>query len=458
MTNVYEVRFVHWKIRFHSNSPPPPERINRIPYAWNSSNNLTDFFPKISTFSSPRLLRSLVLLYRCHWVAKTPIGIILSSIWSIMLTPDGMRQRINSNSINHRSAIINRSSLRYSSTPKPSPMTGPSTFSNDHRRSISRNCPSLWAMFSRLRWVSTMTRISRPTRQIDKRVCVWWIYLPISFTLGKWLCRIRSSCTFMRMNIAISMSNHHSPRSLAMKRSRHGCRSFQIWTSFFSKVTLDSLIDWSSALFLLWYSDGQLSQERGHHVQVHYLFNNLISNLFHQPLNVDLLHAWKTLYQVSSEQNISTVRAPISHRSLFNKPLPSEMKNLKSIFLLTLMIFCLIILNFFICIFLTRRGHGCRKREYNCLDVHTPFNLNRPSSPLQPAQQPHSGSSPSSTNSNGTITQQLMVNTNCTTTTNSSLSSTPPVDILHPINITKKNGILRSSSRRRASLLPEAIV
>jgi hypothetical protein len=136
-------------------------------------------------------------------------------------------------------------------------------------------------------------------------------------------------------------------------------------------------------------------------------------------------------------------------------------------------------INFFICIILSRRGHGCRKREYNCLNNHKQLNLINQSE--QQKQQQHGGSSPSSTNSNGTITidstQQLIVNTNSheqdhhssplssllCTTTNSSINSTPPVDIIHPINITKKNGILKCSTIKKtnalvSSSLPEAIV
>ncbi len=122
---------------------------------------------------------------------------------------------------------------------------------------------------------------------------------------------------------------------------------------------------------------------------------------------------------------------------------------MKYIFIITLSILLLLILNFFICIILVKRGYCHRKREYNCLNGHTQLTIEKP--------QQHGGSSPSSTNSNGTITQQLIVHTNCTTT-NSSLSSTTPVDMLHPINITKKNDILRSSVIKKTSFLPEAIV
>jgi len=136
-------------------------------------------------------------------------------------------------------------------------------------------------------------------------------------------------------------------------------------------------------------------------------------------------------------------------------------------------------INLCICIILSRRGHGCRKREYNCLNNHKQLNL--VNQPQKQQQQQHGGSSPSSTNSNGTITidstQQLIVNTNSheqnhhssplssllCTTTNSSFHSTPPVDIIHPINITKKNGILKCSAMKKANILvssslPEAIV
>jgi hypothetical protein len=197
--------------------------------------------------------------------------------------------------------------------------------------------------------------------------------------------------------------------------------------------------------------DGNLTQQAGHHAQVHYLFNNLISNLSNQPFNIELLNTWRTLYEVSYQNDFSTQPTPNIRSSLLTKPIDSEIKTPKYIFILTLSILLLVILNFFICIILARRGHGCRKREYNCLNGHTQLNIEKPQ------HQQHGGSSPSSTDSNGTMIQHLIVNTHCTTT-NSSLSSTPPVDVLHPINITKKNGILRSSSTKKPSLLPEAIV
>jgi len=137
-------------------------------------------------------------------------------------------------------------------------------------------------------------------------------------------------------------------------------------------------------------------------------------------------------------------------------------------------------INFCICIILSRRGHGCRKREYNCLNNHKQLNLINQSEQQKQQQQQkqHGGSSPSSTNSNGTITidstHQLIVNTHeqehqssplssLLCTTNSSINSTPPVDLIHPINITKKNGILKCSAIKKSNVLvssslPEAIV
>lgn len=126
-----------------------------------------------------------------------------------------------------------------------------------------------------------------------------------------------------------------------------------------------------------------------------------------------------------------------------------EIKNPKHIFILTLCTLIFILFNFFICILLSRRGHGCRKREYNCLNGHTQISIEK--------TQQHGGSSPASTNSNGTITQQLIVNTHCMTT-NSNSSNTPPIDIVHPINMPKKHGILRNTSLKTTSRLPEAIV
>ncbi|CAF1193326.1 unnamed protein product [Rotaria sp. Silwood1] len=215
------------------------------------------------------------------------------------------------------------------------------------------------------------------------------------------------------------------------------CETFEEWHPILPELNFITL------------KDGQLSQQSGHYAHVHYLFNNLISNLLNQPLHLDLLNTWRTLYEVSHKSNTSIYNSIINHSTLKSKPIHFEIKNLRYVFVLALSILILLLLNFSVCIYLARRGHGCRKREYNCLNGHAPINIEK-------APQ-HCGSSPSSTNSNGTITQQLIVNTNCITT-NSTLSNTPPADILHPINITKKNGILRSSSIKKTVLLPEAIV
>ena len=177
---------------------------------------------------------------------------------------------------------------------------------------------------------------------------------------------------------------------------------------------------------------------------MHYLFNNLISSLLHQQLNLDLLHTWKTLYQVSANQSTSTLDL-----SFFTQRFDAEMKNPKYVFILTLSVLVVVLLNFFVCIVVTRRGHGCRKREYHCLDAHTQLTVDK----LPEEQQCDSSSS--STNSNGTINQQLIVHTNYTTpTTNSSLSSTPPVDLVHVRHVGRRTGIVRSALRQTS----EAVV
>lgn len=205
----------------------------------------------------------------------------------------------------------------------------------------------------------------------------------------------------------------------------------------------------TKSLFFLTYLDGKLTQKTGHYADVDYLFNNLLVNLSDQSFNLDLLNTWRNLYEVSHQNNITNQRSFFSHSSFLSRSNKPEIRNLKFIFILTLSILILLIINLFICIILAKRGHCHRKREYNCLNGHQQL-------PIEKSQQ-RCGSSPSSTNSNGTITQQLIVHTNCTTT-NSSLSSTPPVDMLHPINLTKKNDILRSSSMKKTTYLPEAIV
>lgn len=216
------------------------------------------------------------------------------------------------------------------------------------------------------------------------------------------------------------------------------------------KLRIIRVMRYSSALYDL---DGVLTQKAGHYTHVHYLFNNLISNLSHQPFTIDLLNTWKTLYEISSQNNVSTAHSTMIRSSFSSKSIKAEMKHPKYVFIITFTILFLFILNLFICLIMIKRGHCHRKREYNCLNGHPQLTMKKP---LQ-LQQQRGSSSPTSTNSNGTITQHLMVHTNYTTT-NSSLSSTPPVDILHPINITKKNDILRSSSMKKASFLPEAIV
>ncbi|CAF2775530.1 unnamed protein product [Rotaria sp. Silwood2] len=232
--------------------------------------------------------------------------------------------------------------------------------------------------------------------------------------------------------------------------------------------------------------DGNLSQSRGYHAQVHYLFNNIISNHSENSFDINLLSTWKTLYEVSHKNNLSTSQSTNIHSSLLTRQFSplfdsnNNNNNQKYIFIVSLSAFILLIINFCICIILSKRGHGCRKREYNCLNNHKQLNLVNQSEQHK-HQQRHGGSSPSSTNSNGTITidstQQLIVNTNSIehehhssplssllcTTTNSSINSTPPIDVLHPINITKKNGILKCSSIKKTNVLipsslPEAIV
>lgn len=180
--------------------------------------------------------------------------------------------------------------------------------------------------------------------------------------------------------------------------------------------------------------------------------------------------------------NASTTPTVTTHLSLLTRRISplfdSTNNNQKYLLILCSSAFVLLIVNFTICIILSKRGQGCRKRDYNCLANHKQLTLVNPS---QQIQQRHGGSSPSSTNSNGTITidstQQLIVNTHSNdhehhtsplssllcTTTNSSINSTPPVDVLHPINITKKNGILKCSSIKKTNVLvtsslPEAIV
>lgn len=138
----------------------------------------------------------------------------------------------------------------------------------------------------------------------------------------------------------------------------------------------------------------------------------------------------------------------------------------------------LLLINLCLCFLITKCRYKQRKHQYNCLSHHK--QLNSIHHPTDTVAVHHGGSSPSSTNSNGTITidstQHLIVNTSsheqdlhsspvssllCTTTTTNGSSS--PIDILHPININKKNGILKCSTTKKnnsfiPTSLPEAVV
>ncbi|CAF3301633.1 unnamed protein product [Rotaria socialis] len=225
-----------------------------------------------------------------------------------------------------------------------------------------------------------------------------------------------------------------------------------IKSPYCKRIECETNEKWNSILpelnFIL-LKDGKLSQQSGHHAHVHYLFNNLISNLFNQPLHIDLLNAWKSLYEISHKSNTSIYNSTINRSLLKTKSIHFKIKHPKHIFILTLSILILLMINFFMCILFSRRGHGCRKREYNCLNGHAQLNIEK--------RQHNGESSPSSTNSNGTMTQQLIVNTHYTKT-DSNPCNTPSVDTLHPINITKKNAILQNASIKKTSSLPEAIV
>ena len=260
------------------------------------------------------------------------------------------------------------------------------------------------------------------------------------------------------------------------------CQSKDKWQSVFPELNVLLLKRQFSSLkshsfiakLFVSFSDGNINQSRGRHYQVHYLFNQLLSNFTEDSSNADLLKTWKTLYEVSVKTNLSNNRQPTS----MTKPLSYvNFSNEKFLILLAGSASLLLLINCCICLILSRRGHGCRKREYNCLNHHKQLNLVNQSDKHHPH---HGGSSPSSTNSNGTITidstQQLIVNTNSheqdlhssplsslLCATNSSINSTLPVDILHPVNITKKNGILKCSTMKKSnvfapSTLPEAIV
>lgn len=225
------------------------------------------------------------------------------------------------------------------------------------------------------------------------------------------------------------------------------------------------------------FSDGNLTQTRGSHSQVHYLFNTLLFNSTEQSYDSNLINTWKTLYEVSQKSNQSTYSSSLFLSKQLTPLFTVNFPNQKYVFLFSMCACLLLMMNFCLCIIFSRRGHGCRKREYNCLSNHKQLNMLNQSN----VHQHHGGSSPTSTNSNGTITldstQQLIVNVNSheqerqssplssllCTTTNSSINSTPPVDILHPINITKKNGILKCSTMKKSNVfvpssLPEAIV
>ena len=232
--------------------------------------------------------------------------------------------------------------------------------------------------------------------------------------------------------------------------------------------------------------DGYLNQVRGHYTQVHYLFNNIISNRTENSFDSNLMNTWQTSFEIPYRRNLSIDESKQIHSSLLAKSLAplfgsnNNDNNQKYTIILSSSAVLLLMINFCTCIILSRREYSCRKRHYNCLNNHKQVNLVNKSEQNQHQQQ-HGGSSPASTNSNGTTTvdstQQLIVNINSNeqerhssplssllcTTTNSSIASTPPVDVLLPINVAKKSGILKCSSIKRSnalvtSSLPEAIV
>lgn len=223
-------------------------------------------------------------------------------------------------------------------------------------------------------------------------------------------------------------------------------------------------------------SDGNLSQSRSHHTQVHYLFNTVLSNLTESPFDTNLLNTWKTLYEVSYRTNqsrpVTLSKRVFPFFDLQLKPAPNYL------IILILSTSILLLINICLCLLISKCRYARRKHQYNCLNNHK--QLNSIHHPSDQVVVHHGGSSPSSTNSNGTITidstQHLIINTNsheqdlhgsplssllCTTTTTNGSSS--PIDILHPINITKKNGILKCSTMKKnntliPSSLPEAVV
>ena len=116
--------------------------------------------------------------------------------------------------------------------------------------------------------------------------------------------------------------------------------------------------------------DGNLSQVRGYQTNVHNLFNNIIANQSENQMDINLLNAWKTLFEVSHRANVSTnTRASLLIKK-FTPLFDANNNNQKYILILCSSIFVLLIINFSICIVLSKRGQGCRKREYNCLNNH----------------------------------------------------------------------------------------
>ena len=150
-------------------------------------------------------------------------------------------------------------------------------------------------------------------------------------------------------SIEILIRNHRMNRKRKRRpMAKNGFRFFRRWIFSFTTVSWNLLLRQKKVYsYHYMFLDKSLTQKSGYHTAVHYLFNNLISNLSNEPFNLDLLNTWRNLYEVSHHQNATTVRTFLvaTSSSFKSKFIQSDIKYLKYIFVISLCIVLVIIIN-----------------------------------------------------------------------------------------------------------------
>ncbi|CAF0741440.1 unnamed protein product [Didymodactylos carnosus] len=247
-------------------------------------------------------------------------------------------------------------------------------------------------------------------------------------------------------------------------------------------------------------NDSKMYQKRGHHANVHYLFNHLItslssysSSLINDNSDYELLRAWSTLYEVSQFDNnttnmknfITKTNDKNHHQDYVSSQKQLLFPTYQSIWTFNTKLFLvlaitgtiLFLINVILCFLLITKRYGThrhhhKKKDYQHLNGHTPVTTTKKTNGYV------SSSSPSSINSNGTDPHTLEP-ISVPTTTFSSVSTTNTssidtlikttndlnsdintmIDILQPVNITKKTGgTIKCKDKKTQQCLVEAIV